>query len=372
MASDVAPVGGMERVAFELCSRLLDRGWQITVIARSCGVPAQPGLRFVRILAPSRPVSVALVASLLTGTLAVLRHRRGLVHTTNPVVANRVEVINAQFCDRAYRARVGVQRSSRRSPLYRLSAWVTARVELLSEAWCYRPGRAQLIACASAGLADEVREFYPEVKPTVRVAPNGVDCQAFREAQSRRAETRAQLGVTDDELLGIFVGGDWHRKGLAYAIEAVAASPGWKLAVLGTGDREGFSRLAHDRLAGERVVFQGEVADPRPYYVASDALLFPSHYEAFSLVTLEAAAAGLPLLVPPINGTEELVEDGLNGWLIERDGAAIARRLAQLRAEPARHESMRQAARRSAERYDWERVVDRFESLYAELNGSRS
>jgi hypothetical protein len=52
VASDVAPIGGMERVAFELCSRLLARGWRITVIARSCALPPQPGLRFVPLPSP--------------------------------------------------------------------------------------------------------------------------------------------------------------------------------------------------------------------------------------------------------------------------------------------------------------------------------
>lgn len=39
VASDVAPIGGMERVAFELCARLLARGWAVTVVARSCALP---------------------------------------------------------------------------------------------------------------------------------------------------------------------------------------------------------------------------------------------------------------------------------------------------------------------------------------------
>ena len=69
VASDVAPVGGMERVALELCARLLERGWDLTIIARSCTLPAGPRLRFLRILAPSRPVSVALAASWLHGSL---------------------------------------------------------------------------------------------------------------------------------------------------------------------------------------------------------------------------------------------------------------------------------------------------------------
>ena len=111
VASDVAPVGGMERVAYELCSRLLDRGWNVTVIARSCALPRQGRLRFVALRSPSRPVSLALICDFVLGSLALRRHRRGLVQTNNPVLPDRVDVIQAHFCEAAYRRRVGISRS---------------------------------------------------------------------------------------------------------------------------------------------------------------------------------------------------------------------------------------------------------------------
>ena len=85
------------------------------------------------------------------------------------------------------------------------------------------------------------------------------------------------------------------------------------------------------------------------------------------MVSLEAAAAGLPLIVPRLNGVEDYVADGVNGWFTERDGAAIAKRLRQLADDPARTAQMRVAAERSAEPYGWERLADAWEALYAEL-----
>ena len=75
---------------------------------------------------------------------------------------------------------------------------------------------------------------------------------------------------------------------------------------------------------------------PHGWYAAADALLLPSSYEAFSLVMLEAAAAGLPLLVPRINGAEELVREGINGWFVPPAAEQIAERLRELAADPAR------------------------------------
>src|SRR5262249_33079657 len=128
VASDVAPIGGMERVAFELCTRLLERGWQLTVVARSCALAPSPRLRVVRLLAPSRPVSLALAASFVHGSLVLFRRPGQLVHTNNAVVANRVDVISVHFCERAYRERVGRTRSRRDNPLYRLNSWLASGI----------------------------------------------------------------------------------------------------------------------------------------------------------------------------------------------------------------------------------------------------
>ena len=368
VASDVAPVGGMERATLELATRLLDRGWELTVIARSCSLPPSPGLRFIRIRAPSRPVSVALAMSWVHGSLLVLRHRAGILQTTNPVLANRVDVVHAQFSERAYRHRVGIPRSRRPTPAYRLNSWISAQLELLAEQWAYRPGRIRCVVCASEGLAREIAEFFPAVAPAVRAIPNGVDTSAFAPSRAARDEYRARLGL-DGELLAIFVGGDWRRKGLRHAIEGVAAAPGWHLAVLGSGDVEPFAELANRLHARAGVHFLGNDR-PHGWYAAADAMVQPSSYEAFSLAMLEGAAAGLPLLVPRINGTEELVEDGVTGWFTERHGSAIAVRLRELAADPALHAGMREASLKAARRYDWARIVDRFEALYGELSGA--
>ena len=63
----------------------------------------------------------------------------------------------------------------------------------------------------------------------------------------------------------------------------------------------------------------GVSRDVAPLYQLADALVFPTSYEAFPLVALEAAASGLPILATPVNGIRELVRDGENGFLIGAD-----------------------------------------------------
>jgi len=366
VASDVAPIGGMERVAFELTSRLLERGWTVTVIARSCALPRQEGLRFVRLRSPSRPVSLALLCDFVFGSIALRRHRAGIVQTNNPVLPNRVDVIHAHFCEAAYRRTVGLSRSRSTSPAHRLNSIFVSVFTMLCERWSYRPRRVRRVVCVSAGLSREISHNYPRVSQLVRVIPNGVD-PPVEPGGDRDPAVREQLGLSEDERLALFVGGDWHRKGLKYAIEGVAAAEGWWLAVVGAGNRHPFMDLAARLGVSERLIFVGAVSDPGPYYAAADAFVFPSHYEAFSMAAIEAAAAGLPLVVPRLNGTEDYVEDGVNGWFIQRDGAAIAHRLRELGRDPAARAQMGAAAARAAERFTWARILNEWESLYAEL-----
>jgi UDP-glucose:(heptosyl)LPS alpha-1,3-glucosyltransferase len=371
VASDVAPIGGMERVAFELAGRLLERGWNLTVIARSCALPQRAGLRFVRIRSPSRPVSLALASDFVLGSIALARHRDGIVQTNNATMANHVHVIHAHFCEAAFR-KSGISRSRRANYAYRLNSLLASWISLGCERWSYRTGRVRRVACVSDGLAAEIRRSHPALGTAVRTIPNGVDVSSFAagELEPLRGRARADLGVGPQEHVALFVGGDWHRKGLRHAIEALPAAPGWSLLVVGEGDRSSFAARASELAVRARVTFLGGLDDPRRWYAAADALVAPSAYEAFPLVVLEGAAAGLPLIVPRMNGTEELVEDGVNGWFAARDGAAIAVRLRQLAADAELRSNMGAAARRSAERFDWERVVDAFEALYDELSAT--
>jgi glycosyltransferase involved in cell wall biosynthesis len=366
VASDVAPIGGMERVAFEVCSRLLDRGWRVTVIARTCALPTHERLRFVRIPTPPRPVSIALVGDILFGSIALHRHRSGLVQTNNPVLLSGVDVIHAHFCEAAYRRQVGVSRSRSSTALFRLNSWLASAIALLCERWCYRPQNVRRVVCPSRGLEREISQFYPRVGDLLHTIANGVDGEAFRRQDGERQKVRAELGLAAEDLLALFVGGDWHRKGLRYAVEALADAPRWKLGVVGAGDSPAFLESAQALGVEDRLMFLGSHRVVAPYYGAADAFVLPSRYETFGLVGLEAAAAGLPLIMPRLSGTEDYVQHGINGWLTARDGAAIAARLRDLE-DPDRRAAMSEAAVRSAQGFEWSRIVDQWEALYSEL-----
>src|SRR4029077_20340556 len=102
-------------------------------------------------------------------------------------------------------------------------------------------------------------------------------------------------------------------------------------------------------------------------YELADAFVLPPSYETFSLVTFEAAASGLPILVTPVNGVRELIDDGRNGFMITREPHDIARRLGQLAPDLALRARLGQAARQSTLQFGWARMVSKHHELYERL-----
>ncbi len=368
VAHDIGPVGGMERQLVELITGLLGLGHEITIIGRVCELPAGVDVRFHRVRGPGRPFLIAYPWFLLAGSLAVHRHRRGVVQATGAIVLNDVDAIAIHYCHQA-----GVATPSRTTRLTRLYIRLVAGLNKLCERIVFGLNRSAVFVCVSDGVAEEMRSHFPRARERVMTIHNGVDLEAFS-AGSRPAEAaalREKLAIAPGRLVAAFVGSEWERKGLEPAIRALADAPGWDLLVAGGGDRERYEELARSLDVAESVHWLGVTRDVPLVLEASDALVFPSTYEAFPLVALEAAAAGLAILATPVNGVRELITDGRSGLLISRDPATIAEGLRLLAADSALRGEMGAAARSAVLEFSWGRMVLRHHELYERLASER-
>ena len=363
VAHHIGPVGGMERVLSELALGLRARGWAVTVIAFGCDLPDVAGVTFRRVRGPSRPFVLGYPWFMIAGTLAVARWRRGLVMAVGAIVLSDVDLVGIHYCQQ-----VGPATPSRSNWLFRLNVAVSGLLGRVAERVCFRVNRPRRVVCVSEGVADEIREHFPDLAGRTIAIPNGVDVDAFAPG-SRRDDAvalRQQLQIAPDRLVAIFVGSEWQRKGLEPAIRALALAPAWDLLVVGNGDRERYAELAERSGVAGAVHWTGVSRDVAPLYQLADALVFPTSYEAFPLVALEAASSGLPLLATPVNGIRELVRDGENGYLISADPGEIAERLTLL-GDGELRERMGAAARAAALDYSWTKMVERHEALYRTL-----
>jgi UDP-glucose:(heptosyl)LPS alpha-1,3-glucosyltransferase len=359
--------GGTEIQVSALVEGYLAMGGDVTLICERTTLTDHPRLRVLRVRTPGRPFLVNEPWFILRASVAVARHRRGLVHQTGAVVLAKADLSTVHFCHTAYARSALPGRARRATPVRRLSAWAAARMAVAMERWCFRPSHTRVLVTPSEGGASDLARHFPALVAYPRIIHNGIDRQRFLAADApMRAEVRDELHLPPEALAAIFVGGDWNRKQLRTAIEAMADAPGWHLLVVGAGDDRTYRAIAEDHGLADRVHFLGVRGDVERLYGASDAFVFPSRYEVAPLVVYEAAASGLPLLVSKINGTEELIEPGANGWFVSGP-AEIAKALRMLAADPALRDRMSAAARQSSQSYTWPSMVERYAELYVEL-----
>ncbi|MGA2321434.1 MAG: glycosyltransferase family 4 protein [Solirubrobacteraceae bacterium] len=364
VAHDIGPVGGMERVLAELVLGLARLGHEVTVVARTCELPASAGVTFHRVPGPRRPFLVAYPWFLLVGSLVLRRRRRGIVQATGAIVLNRVDIVTVHYCHQ-----VGPVTPSRSTRLFRAHGKVVGFLKRMAERACFRANRSAVFLCVSDGVAAEMRDHFPELAERVITIHNGVDTEAFSPGQrsDEARALRAKLEIGEDRLVAVFVGGDWGRKGLGPIIRALALAPGWSLLVAGSGDEKRYQGLVDSLGLRDAVRWLGVTRDVGLVYELGDAFVLASSYETFSLVTFEAAASGLPILATPVSGVRELIQDEQNGFLISREPSGIAERLRRLAADPALTARLGRAARQSALRFSWGSMVAKHHELYAHL-----
>jgi len=368
VAHDIGPVGGMERQIVQLLLGLRRLGHRVTVIARTCDLAPDSGVEFHRVPGPARPFLLAYPWFLVLGSLIVRRRARGVTQATGAIVVNQVDTIAIHYCHQ-----IGVTTSSRATPVHRVYIKVVGLLSRIGERLCYGINRSALFVCVSDGVAEEVREHFPAAADRVLTIHNGVDTEAFAPGARAQeaAQLRASLGIEPERLTAAFVGSEWERKGLGAAIRALPDAPSWDLVVAGGGDQEVYRELSRTLGVERSIHWLGVTRDVPLVYEMADALVFPSSYEAFPLVVLEAAASGLAILSTPVNGVRELLSDGESGLLISQEPQVIAAQLELLARDGELRERIGRGARAAVLEFSWERMVQSHHELYERLAGAR-
>ena len=230
-----------------------------------------------------------------------------------------------------------------------------------------------IVAIAKAGKA-EIERLYGVDARRVSVVYNGVDLERFhpRNRDRHRDPARAEAGIPPKAWTALFIGSGFERKGLASAIEALAAlgDRESRLLVVGKGEVGPYRTLAERLGLGPRVAWLGVRSDAERWYAAADAVVLPSRYEPFGNVHLEALASGTAVVTSRFAGGAEVVLDGRCGAGVDpRDAAAIASELERIRALDASEVSA--AARRAAEPFTYAAQVAALTAIYRGLIAGR-
>ena len=214
-------------------------------------------------------------------------------------------------------------------------------------------GGARRVIVNSEMVKKEAQEFYNYPPAQIDLIQNGVPLADFRPEPEARQLRRKNLGLAQNDIAVLFVGSGWGRKGLRFAIDAIASlGKNFRLLVAGRGRRS----LTNTR----SVRMLGAVRDLPVLYAAADIFLLPTLYDPFSNACLEALASGLPVITTRANGFSEIIENAVHGSIVERASDIEALR-ASLRfwSDSERRRNARAAILERAGQFDISANVER-------------
>ena len=225
-------------------------------------------------------------------------------------------------------------------------------------------------------VSDDVRkDFERQMRfSSIQVIPNYIDVDAFRGRleQSDREAVREKWGLRENDVMVLHVGRLHPQKGQDTLIDAFARArrerPDLILFFLGEGKlRETLKQRVESAGLAAAVRFENSSRDVTPYYRAADLFAFPSRYEAFGIVLLEAMTAGLPIVASRVGGIPEVTGEGTALLVPVGDVGALSDAILSLAADPVWRSSVGAAGRERAKAFDVRRHLPDLEDVYARL-----
>ena len=214
----------------------------------------------------------------------------------------------------------------------------------------FSPQNTRFIIANSHRGKEEIIHHYGFPGERIFVVHNGADCERFKPS----------LRAARDEFVLLLVGSGFLRKGVEFAIRALARLPSRvRLRIAGKGRSSRYLRLAQKLGVAQRVEFLGTNARIEEVYADADLLVHPAIYEPFSNACLEAMACGLPVVSSRINGASEVIVPGQNGAVVENPGdiASLAAAIEPF-LNPKIYAAASASARRTAESLPFNRNVE--------------
>jgi len=240
--------------------------------------------------------------------------------------------------------------------------WLQARAERYLAGFY---GGCDALLPPNAQMGQLVTEQAPGAQ--VRVWPRGVDREQFS-PRRRSAAWRSAAGLGPDEVAVLFLGRVVQEKGLVVLAETFARLQGKvRPVIVGDGPARGW---LESHLPG--AIFTGFLTRTAlAEAVASTDLIFnPSLTETFGNATLEAMAAGLPVIAPRAPSTDNLIRHGREGLVVETpDAASYVDAILRLAEDPELRGQMGRAACETSRRFDWDACCARVVAAYREFGG---
>lgn len=224
-------------------------------------------------------------------------------------------------------------------------------------------------------VSEYLKKYYEDLgvkrRKGIRIY-NGINLDQF--VSLPKNDIRLSRGFSSSEILIGSIGHVLPWRGYEFLIDAadrvVKLYPTARFLIVGSTSDENYYKVLVNKVNMKKlqnnISFLGFRTEVREILAALDLFVLPSLSEGFSLVTVEAMAAGKPVVGTNSGGPEEIVDDGVTGYLVPpADPEALANKIIFLLNDRFLAESMGKAGRlRAEERFSLERMIDNYHALY--------
>jgi glycosyltransferase involved in cell wall biosynthesis len=247
--------------------------------------------------------------------------------------------------------------------------------------WIYEPVEKKLInkvdcvITVSAFLKERMKENSLIAKQ-VKVVPNAVDVDLFKPATDKSAKRKflKQLNLNDKVQLIFTAGGTQEVKGLPFMLEALGYlnNPDVMFLVCGPKGNKHSYITDNPFTESEQIRYIGMLSPECVIraYQSADIYIHTSKYDTFGLAPLEAMACGCPVIVSDRVGMSDLLENGIDGFVVRYgDSEDLRGKLRLLLADGDLRRTMGAKARETAKQISWERIAREYAQIYKQLIG---
>ncbi|WP_339251852.1 glycosyltransferase family 4 protein [Sporosarcina sp. FSL W8-0480] len=214
---------------------------------------------------------------------------------------------------------------------------------------------------------------------------NFIDVESFKPEMERRDEFREKYGFAKDDMIFFVPRRLTKKNGVIYPILSLPAVlekfPKARVVFAGTGEMADEMKAKANELGiSDRVTLVGAVdhSDILEYYALANVALVPSIYsagveEATSISALEAMGSGAPLIACAVGGLKEIIDDGVDGLLVEEQNVeALSDAMIRLLEDPVYAQKLADAARaKIVADYSHFAAAEKYEAIYLKALGKQ-
>lgn len=224
---------------------------------------------------------------------------------------------------------------------------------------------SEYVTAVSQSLKEDTERLF-DITSDIEVIPNFID---FEKLKFRSVPCEKEQIAPDDQLVITHISNFRPLKRIIDILKIfklISKRLRVKLLMVGDGpEKERAMRYCRANEMEGEVLFLGKSNQIEEILCFSDLFLLPSEQESFGLAALEAMVHGVPVVCSEVGGLPEVIENGVSGFLCPLgDVNAMAEKAIYILEDPKRHKLFKHQAFESSKKFDIQKVISKYESLY--------